>query len=86
MITVHSGPVQHCVALSPAAAVLAAQLQQQRAARKQQQRVALAAPPPRPGRNLGLGRDSSCPPGLYSARSNARRQSESDDRAPFSVG
>ena len=50
------------------------------------QRVALMVPPSRPGRNLGLGQDSSCPPGLYSARSNARRQSESDGRAPFSRG
>ena len=48
------------------------------------QRVALVAPPTRPGRNLGLGRDSSCPPGLYSARSNSRRQSESDGQASIS--
>ena len=48
------------------------------------QRVALAAPPPRPGRNLGLGWDSSCPPWLYSARSNGRRQSESDGQASIS--
>ena len=84
MITVHSGPIQHCVALSPAAAVPTAQLLQQRAARKQQQRVALVAPPPHPGHNLGLGRDSSCPPRLYSARSNGRRQSESDGQASIS--
>ena len=112
IITVHSGPVQHCVARSSAAAVRAAQLLtraaqllQQHAAhhyarlrptttRAQQptlksrgpaaQCVALAAPPRHPGSNLGLGQDSSCPPGLYSAWSNSRRQSESDGQASIS--
>ena len=63
----HSGPVQHCVARSPAAAVRAAQLLtrsahmlQQRTARNQQQRTAhhyarafLPAPRPQPGPGPG---------------------------------